>query len=315
MAAYNGATYIKEQLDSFARQTRLPDEVVVCDDLSSDATVEILERFTLTAPFKMILVRNAKNLGYTKNFEKVLSLCSGDLIFLSDQDDVWYENKISKILGVKKEHPDSEVIINDAMYVDESLKPAGVTVLQKVLSFSGRENDHIAGASTAITKVFRDFILPFPESNCPAHDVYIHRWANLLKNKVVVPTILQCWRIHGKNFSVSEMNNPNEVSYLQIYNKYKNVSVSSAYIKKANEFREMHLLVGVREEALSLLSPRINVERLRKEINNVVDANISRSDISKVNGFKRMVLIFTMMIKGEYKYFQGLRSIAKDILR
>ena len=315
MAAYNGSAYIKQQLDSFVSQTRLPDELIVCDDFSCDATIEILERFVLTAPFKVILVFNAKNLGYTKNFEKVLSLCSGDLIFLSDQDDVWYENKISKILEVKREHPDSEVIINDAMYVDESLKPSGVTVLQKVLSFSGREDAHIAGASTAITKIFRDFILPFPENNCPAHDVYIHRWANLLKNKVVVPNILQCWRIHGKNNSVSEMNNATAVSHFQLYDKYKNVNVSSEYIKKANEFREMDSLVCVRKEGLFLLSPRINVERLRRKIKNIISAHTIRSDINQAKGFERMKLIFSMVINGHYKHFQGTKSVVKDILR
>ena len=90
MTAFNGAKYINEQLNSFASQTRLPDEVVVCDDISSDDTFEILDNFARSAPFKMIVVRNNKNLGYTKNFEKALSLCSGDLIFLSDQDDIWY---------------------------------------------------------------------------------------------------------------------------------------------------------------------------------------------------------------------------------
>ena len=57
MAAFNGSKYITEQLNSFAAQTRLPDEVVVCDDLSSDNTFEILDIFSRTAPFKMILVR------------------------------------------------------------------------------------------------------------------------------------------------------------------------------------------------------------------------------------------------------------------
>ena len=315
MAAYNGADYIREQLNSFASQTQLPDEVIVCDDLSGDATLEVLEKFACTSPFKMVVVSNNKNLGYTRNFEKALSLCSGDLIFLSDQDDVWDENKISKILAIKRKHPNIDLIINDAMYSDENLKSAGVTVLEKVLNFSGRKNDHIAGASTAITKEFRNFVLPFPENNCPAHDVYLHRWANLLENKLVVQDVLQKWRIHGKNNSVSEMNDPIAVSNLKLYEKYRNVNSSSAYINKASEFRKMDLVVISRKEALTRLSPGVKIDRLRMKINKIIEANTSRSELSNANWFRRMPLIFLMIIKGQYKYFQGLRSVAKDIFR
>ena len=315
MAAYNGSAYIKQQLDSFVSQTRLPDELIVCDDFSCDATIEILERFVLTAPFEVILVFNEKNLGYTKNFEKAISLCSGDLIFICDQDDVWYEDKISKILNFKNKYPDKDVIISDAVYVDRNLKSAGVTVLQKVLRFSGREKDHIAGACTAITKTFRDFVLPFPVSNCPAHDVYIHRWANLLANKLVVSDVLQCWRIHGENNSVSEMNSATAVSHLQLYDKYKSLNVTSAYLMKANEFREMDSLVSMNKEALFLLSPNVDVEKLRGSISHIIAANATRAKIYQAKWLERMILIFLMVINGHYKHFQGMKSVAKDILR
>ena len=97
MAAYNGADYLSEQLSSFLLQTRLPDELVVCDDASSDSTVSIIEEFALRAPFEVRLIKNKQNLGYIRNFEKALSLCQGDLIFLSDQDDVWFPEKVCYI--------------------------------------------------------------------------------------------------------------------------------------------------------------------------------------------------------------------------
>jgi len=94
LCTYNGERYIAQQLRSYLTQTVLPEELVVCDDGSTDGTVEIVEEFARQAPFCVRFARNAVNLGSTKNFEKAASLCRGDIIFLSDQDDVWSPGKI-----------------------------------------------------------------------------------------------------------------------------------------------------------------------------------------------------------------------------
>lgn len=315
LATYNGAKYLTDQLASFAFQTRLPDELIVCDDLSNDKSIEILNSFADTSPFPVRIVRNEQNLGITRNFEKALSLCVGDLIFLSDQDDVWDKEKLSIVSSIFEKYPDFNVIINDAMYTDENLVPAGLTVLQKVLNFSGRKKDHIAGCSTAITKQFRDFILPFPKNNCPAHDAYIHRWANLLDTKIVIGNVLQSWRIHGENNSDSEMNNANAISKAMLYKKYKNVNVSAEYLQKANEFREMDKLILERDGALSRLLLGQNADALRSEIRRVIDAHESRARLSEANWFQRKAIITSMVFKGHYKYFRGIKSFAKDFLK
>ncbi len=315
MATYNGSKYIEEQLNSLFNQERLPDELVVCDDASLDSTHRILQEYAKVAPFRIIVVRNEKNIGFAKNFEKALSICTGDLIFLSDQDDVWDKRKISKILAIKIEHPEIDLIINDAEYVDENLNPLGMTVLAKVLKFSGKKDDHIAGASTVITKEFKKFLLPFPECNCPAHDIYIHRWANLLKNKLVIPEVLQCWRIHQKNNSISEMNHAAKVSLLGLFNKYKAIDSSASYILKAKQLNEMMALVNLRKKLLLNLASSVDVNELKNNINNMINANIARSLISEASLFKRVKLILFMMLKGQYKYFHGYKSIAKDLLK
>src|SRR3954453_13857066 len=94
MTTYNGETYLREQLDSFTNQSRPPDELVVCDDQSSDRTFEILNDFRDRTPFEMQIVRNEERLGIARNFEQAIRLCRGDIIFLSDQDDVWMEDKL-----------------------------------------------------------------------------------------------------------------------------------------------------------------------------------------------------------------------------
>jgi glycosyltransferase involved in cell wall biosynthesis len=95
MATYNGEKYIREQLESLARQSLRPAELVVADDGSTDATLSILESFASVAPFPVRVFRNASRLGYEENFLKAASLCTGELIAFCDQDDIWMEHKLS----------------------------------------------------------------------------------------------------------------------------------------------------------------------------------------------------------------------------
>ncbi|HEV2835287.1 MAG TPA: glycosyltransferase, partial [Pyrinomonadaceae bacterium] len=94
LGTYNGAVYLKEQLESIAAQTRTPDELVISDDQSTDDTLRLIEEFAATAGFPVPLSVNESNLGTAKNFEKAISLCRGDVILLSDQDDVWHSDKL-----------------------------------------------------------------------------------------------------------------------------------------------------------------------------------------------------------------------------
>ena len=81
LCTYNGAKFLQEQLDSIAFQTRIPDEMIICDDQSKDSTLEILKNFVSKASFPVRLFLNEKNLGSTKNFGKAIGLCTGDIIF------------------------------------------------------------------------------------------------------------------------------------------------------------------------------------------------------------------------------------------
>ena len=315
MATYNGAKYLQEQLDSFLNQTRQPDELVVCDDVSTDATLEILKVFCALAPFAVHVYCSETNLGYIRNFEKALSLCSGNLVFLSDQDDVWDVRKISAVLDCFNKNPGVDVVINDAYYTDEKLNRASVTVLQKVVSVGGGVNGHIAGACTAMTKRFCDFILPFPKYNCPGHDVYIHRWANLIGSKLVLDIPLQVWRIHGANASTNNEMSQSEInSTLNRYMRTRNLDVTNFYIKKADEFRVMKQILEERGKYLLCLPMARGINNVRSKINQIVDANTNRSKLMNLGWLQKNKLIFHMVIKGHYQHFKGVKSIAKDLL-
>jgi glycosyltransferase involved in cell wall biosynthesis len=128
MCTYNGMQYIQEQLDSIAAQSRLPDELVICDDRSNDNTINIIKTFADNSQFPIRLYINAENIGLCKNREKAISLCAGEFIILSDWDDVWKPQKIEKILTTFVENPEAGYIFSDAELVDENMKPLGYTL-------------------------------------------------------------------------------------------------------------------------------------------------------------------------------------------
>ncbi len=120
MATYNGVRFIGAQLDSIQRQSRLPDELVVTDDGSSDDTVALVERFASRAAFPVRIHRNPGRLTYRNNFMCNVSLCRSDLIAFSDQDDVWHEDKLQRA-AVLFDDPEMLLVHHDAYVVREDM--------------------------------------------------------------------------------------------------------------------------------------------------------------------------------------------------
>lgn len=126
MATYNGAVHLREQLDTIARQTLQPFELVVCDDGSSDGTIDILEEFALIVPFPVRIFINDSNLGFANNFLQCASLCGGEWVAFCDQDDVWFPEKLAAI-GDVIGHSSEELVLvyHSAELVNEVLEPLG----------------------------------------------------------------------------------------------------------------------------------------------------------------------------------------------
>jgi len=189
MCTYNGARFVAEQLASIAAQTRPPDELVVCDDCSTDATIECVREFARTAPFPVRVFENEKNIGSTKNFERAVELCDGDFIAFADQDDVWLPEKLRRLEEILA-NESTALAFTDGDVVDESLRPLGQRVWQTIRfgeeeQRSFREGrafavllDHnvVTGAALALKAEFKKLILPFP--NDLTHDgiPVIHDW-------------------------------------------------------------------------------------------------------------------------------------------
>lgn len=112
VALYNGARFIEKQLDSFRLQTKKPDKVIFCDDGSKDNTVEIVNEYIKKYSLEnsWFVYENEVNLGYIKNFYKAISFCDTDLVFLSDQDDIWKDDKIEKMSAVMEENDNIKLL-------------------------------------------------------------------------------------------------------------------------------------------------------------------------------------------------------------
>jgi glycosyltransferase involved in cell wall biosynthesis len=180
MAAYNGERFIRDQLESLAGQTRLPDELVVSDDCSTDSTIDIVRRFAETSPFPVHLLCSESNVGCTRNYERAIGSTVGDIIFLCDCDDVWYPDKLATMEKVFEEFPDAGVALCDADLVDKELKPIGRRLWQaRRFSVSRRVQRKLAEGGTfrrvpwlsvalAFRAKFKPMLLPLPETTMAA---------------------------------------------------------------------------------------------------------------------------------------------------
>ena len=185
LCSYNGEKYIHQQIDSILNQTHRPSEIVVCDDGSTDRTPEILAEYQKQYPEIFRIHFNEINLRSVKNFEKAISLCSKAIIFLSDQDDIWAENKAEKIVSFLDNHAEIDVVATNGFCIDEngavhekySLWDAPVFLKEK-----GKNIDYFeiillcniaTGASMAFRAALKPEIMPFPVLKDYHHDEWI----------------------------------------------------------------------------------------------------------------------------------------------
>jgi glycosyltransferase involved in cell wall biosynthesis len=212
LCTHNGAQYLREQLDSIAAQIRPPDELVVCDDCSTDETVGILKTFASTSRFAVRVYRNQENLGSSKNFEKAITLCAGDVIALSDQDDVWRPDKLRHLEETFLEKPNVGMVFSDLEIVDENLQPLGYRAWQSVCLSPRRrrvvskhsplnillKHNVVTGCALAFRAKWRDVILPIPDlGDGVLHDYWIALLMGALSAVVVIETPLVSYRQHS----------------------------------------------------------------------------------------------------------------------
>ena len=207
IATYNGQKFIAEQIDSILNQLSEIDEVILVDDCSSDNTVDIIERYN---DQRIKLIRNEQNFGHVYSFSKAISLSSNDIIILSDQDDIWREGRVSKMIETLCLSGKS-VLSSNSYFIDENGSPA--TYFSDPVRFEDSEN-HMKnilgiflgskcyfGCAMAFKRDVVKIILPIPKY-VESHDLWIAFAGNMIRSNIHLDNETLFRRIHGGNASI-----------------------------------------------------------------------------------------------------------------
>ena len=328
LCTYNGAQFLDAQLESLLAQTRLPDELVVGDDLSSDETLRILEDFARHAKFPVQISVNEENLGSTENFEQTIARCTGDLIFLADQDDVWLPEKIEKIEAEFAKNAGLGMVFSDAELVGENLQSLGIRLwdlsfppdYQKLFKTSGMfktlvKKNVVTGATIAFRAGLRRTFIPIP-TGIPniIHDAWIALVISAEAEVLPIEKPLIKYRQHARQQlgigrdSRRKMNRAaRRVAFqnsIEFFEKERaRLLMMKTVLRENPQFKKAIAEFSVGEMIDSYLEENL-------ELSNHYTA---RMDLSPAL-LKRIFPVWRELLSGRYRRFsKGLLSVGRDI--
>ena len=271
IATYNGERFLREQLDSLYSQTRVPDEIVVCDDRSTDGTKDILEEYH--QKYGLTYYINDTNLGVNKNFEKAIRLCSGDYVAICDQDDVWMPHKIQTCLVKLQE-------IEGTQPACVSSQGLGVNKDMKIISKPAKKTDtcglkanilgshNAQGCTMMLNRKLVGLLSDFPSKEL-MYDGYIGLITPCVGIKYNISEPLMCYRHHESNV-VGKIDNhepliPRIVNHLRMW-KY-DIPFDHNRFHSLQLIKEMHGSI-MSKESLELINKlqRFNESGLGEKI-------------------------------------------------
>ena len=310
MCTYNGERYVGEQLHSIAAQTLRPSELVICDDGSTDRTVEIVSQFARTVDFDVKIVRNPVNLGSTKNFEQAIGMCGGELISLCDQDDVWHPSKLARLSESMEREPSLGGVFCDADLIDEHSRPTGRSLWQ-VFGFGAPEQslfergdaakllcirEVVTGATMMFRAALRPQLLPIDKSWI--HDGWLS-WMLVFHARLgFVRERLMGYRVH----SAQQAGVP--VRTLRTRLRNLRISEATACREKAGRFKALES----RCAELGDCDPK-TVEDIRR----VIELCELRADLP-AGAVRRAIRVFSKL-PWYRAYTNGLRTVVRDVVQ
>lgn len=311
----NGASYVVEQFQSILGQSRIPDEIILGDDASTDETWSLVQAFVAQARSRGIAIsatRNAERLGYVGNFSRALSRVSGQVVFLCDQDDAWHPDKIATMLGDFERDDGLTFLHSDARLVDREGNDLGYGLFD-ALEVTRRERTGIrqgdafavylrrnlaTGAASAFRSSLLELALPLPPDW--VHDAWLATLAAASGRLAVIDDALVDYRQHGAN---------------QI-----GIARRTAKRRLSDMFRS-------RSEAIRKDAERMDVLINRLRAGNVPVARIALAEAMRAHLRVRLVLsarplvsrlpsVAREWVSGRYARFgTGARSAIRDLLR
>lgn len=200
MATYNGGKYVKQQIISILEQLGETDELIISDDSSTDLTVSIIEKII---DKRIKLFTNNNFSSPTLNFENALKYSSGEYIFLSDQDDVWLENKVKIMMEYLKEY---DLVVSDSYITDEELHIMSNSAFKIFKSKNGilkniYKNTYY-GCCMAFTRKTLEKSIPFPRSREIGHDLWLGLIGEIIGKVIFIDEKLIYFRRHSQTVTM-----------------------------------------------------------------------------------------------------------------
>lgn len=296
MTTYNGEKYIIEQLESMKNQDMLIDELYICDDCSSDGTVEIIreyiQKYELENRWHLII--NEKNLGYADNFNKGINLCTGEYIFFADQDDIWNKDKISSVINVMEANEKIQVLCSDyePFYCTEDAPAISKDVTDRMIGDDSIEQIKLdnwsiyirsEGCCMAMKKSFWDRIKALWFSGW-AHDEFIWEMAHCEDGLYIFHHSTLKRRLHSNNVSKQKMHDLD-----------KRLAFSKALVMHQDKMLEYASVKEVSKQSIQLIYNTKKCLELRIEMMEN----------------KKLTNIFPLVIK-YHKFYYSKKSIPTE---
>ena len=313
MCTFNGGQFLPLQLASIAAQNRMPDELVVCDDGSSDGSLDSLHEFARAAAFPVHVVRNERNLGSTKNFDQAISLCNGGIVVLADQDDIWYPHKLAAIQAAF-ENPSAPIaVFSDADLIDENGMTLGLSLWQS-FSFGLRDqkrfaNDEalhilvkhpvVTGATMAFRREFFHLISPIPPNQ--VHDNWIAFLLAACGSFTPVPESLMQYRRHQ-----NQQIGPGRVTLRERIARARSTG-PDFYTQEIMRFRQFYERLEQRRADFPF------AECALREISAKISHREHRALLPRTGAARIPKVIREILNGGYWRYSEGWESVAKDM--
>lgn len=315
LCTYNGEKFLEEQLESYLNQIRLPDELVICDDCSKDSTREIITKFASSAPFPVRLCFNEQNIGFIQNFGKAIELCTGDIIALSDQDDVWRADKLKVVEAAFAQSESAGLVYADAEVVDENLQSLNLTMWQGIgfERFQGYINlgrafeslvtdGGFLGSSMAFRADLRSLVLPIPPKIFFPHDNWIALVISAVADILLIDDTLIKYRQHQEQASIGGVRFNDKHKFQELLDSAQRINRYDGLL-----------------EQLKTLKKRIGKSSyMTDEVISKIDLAVKhihmRNRLPKTFSI-RLLKVSRELFEGRYHlYSKGFRSAAKDLL-
>jgi glycosyltransferase involved in cell wall biosynthesis len=263
LCTYNGEKFLKQQLDSILDQTVNVNEIIICDDCSTDNTQNILFDYLKQYPDIFKIYINDENLRSVKNFEKAISLCTGDIIFLSDQDDVWDRTKVEVFkINFEKKTEINAICSNGFIITDtgEKLNKLTIWSVPNLLKNKNISFDYFniiafieniaTGAGMAFRSKIRPDILPIPVREGFHHDEWIALITSQQNSFMMIDEKLFSYRLHF-NQQVGGVTYPNDestknrlINHFNIFSEEKTFLQYKKILKRLSQSYYKHTTIA-----------------------------------------------------------------------